>query len=135
MSKFLNETGLSYFWSKIKTLLNNKVDKISGKQLSTNDYTTTEKNKLADINTSSIVYKTGNNTLKGLFEPATSGGANLGSTNYPFDNVYANNLNLTNSLSISNGGTGVSTLKALKENLDIDIIETNLNEMQSSIEI
>ena len=28
---------------------NNKVDKVSGKQLSTNDYTTTEKNKLAGI--------------------------------------------------------------------------------------
>ena len=29
--------------------LNNKVDKVSGKDLSTNDYTTTEKNKLAGI--------------------------------------------------------------------------------------
>lgn len=33
----------------IKNSLNNKVDKVSGKQLSTNDYTTTEKQKLADI--------------------------------------------------------------------------------------
>lgn len=33
----------------INTVLNNKVDKVSGKQLSTNDYTTTEKNKLAGI--------------------------------------------------------------------------------------
>ena len=33
----------------INTALNNKVDKVSGKQLSTNDYTTTEKNKLAGI--------------------------------------------------------------------------------------
>lgn len=32
-----------------KTELNNKVDKVSGKQLSTNDYTTTEKEKLAGI--------------------------------------------------------------------------------------
>ena len=32
-----------------KTELENKVDKISGKQLSTNDYTTTEKNKLNGI--------------------------------------------------------------------------------------
>ena len=32
-----------------KTELNNKVDKVSGKQLSTNDYTTTEKQKLAGI--------------------------------------------------------------------------------------
>ena len=33
----------------INSALNNKVDKVSGKQLSTNDYTTTEKNKLAGI--------------------------------------------------------------------------------------
>ena len=33
----------------INTALGNKVDKVSGKQLSTNDYTTTEKNKLAGI--------------------------------------------------------------------------------------
>lgn len=35
--------------TEIKNSLNNKVDKISGKSLSTNDYTTEEKNKLADI--------------------------------------------------------------------------------------
>lgn len=35
--------------TKIKTTLNNKVDKVSGKGLSTNDYTTDEKNKLAGI--------------------------------------------------------------------------------------
>ena len=33
----------------LTTSLNNKVDKVSGKQLSTNDYTTAEKNKLAGI--------------------------------------------------------------------------------------
>lgn len=32
-----------------KTELNTKVDKVSGKQLSTNDYTTVEKNKLAGL--------------------------------------------------------------------------------------
>lgn len=34
---------------QIKSSLNNKVDKVEGKQLSTNDYTTTEKQKLAGI--------------------------------------------------------------------------------------
>ena len=33
----------------VRNLIGNKVDKVSGKQLSTNDYTTTEKNKLAGI--------------------------------------------------------------------------------------
>lgn len=42
---------LSGYYTKTETdtKLNNKVDKVSGKQLSTNDYTTDEKNKLAGI--------------------------------------------------------------------------------------
>ena len=47
--KFLDYDGLLYFWQQVKGKLNNKVDKEDGKQLSTNDYTTTEKNKLAGI--------------------------------------------------------------------------------------
>jgi hypothetical protein len=49
MSKFVSKDNLAYIWSKIKTLLGNKVDKVSGKGLSANDYTTTEKTKLAGI--------------------------------------------------------------------------------------
>lgn len=50
MSKYLDQTGLTYFWSKLKALLGNKVDKVSGKGLSTNDYTTAEKTKLGGTN-------------------------------------------------------------------------------------
>lgn len=56
---FLNLTGLSYYTEKLKSLfakksdvdtaLDGKVDKVSGKGLSANDYTTTEKNKLGNI--------------------------------------------------------------------------------------
>lgn len=49
MKKYLDNEGLSHFWTSLKALLGNKVDKVSGKGLSTNDYTTTEKNKLAGI--------------------------------------------------------------------------------------
>lgn len=53
MANFLNEDGVLYLWSKIKShvasAISTKVDKVSGKGLSTNDYTTTEKNKLAGI--------------------------------------------------------------------------------------
>lgn len=59
---FLNETGLEQVWSKIKAKISSiegtisdineaKVDKVSGKGLSTNDYTTAEKEKLAGIAT------------------------------------------------------------------------------------
>ncbi len=50
---YLDDNGLLYVWNKIKALVTNavkdKVDKVSGKGLSTNDYTTPEKNKLAGI--------------------------------------------------------------------------------------
>lgn len=49
MAKFLDQNGLLYLWQKIKTMLDGKVDKADGKGLSTNDFTTTEKNKLAGI--------------------------------------------------------------------------------------
>ncbi len=55
MSKYLDNDGLLYLWQKIKnkfatiTDLDDKVDKVTGKGLSTNDYTTTEKNKLSGI--------------------------------------------------------------------------------------
>lgn len=46
MAKFLTLDGLTYFYSKLKTVF---VSKESGKDLSTNDYTTTDKNKLSGI--------------------------------------------------------------------------------------
>lgn len=48
-TKYLDPSGLSYVWNKIKELLSQKVDKIPGKTLSTNDYTTLEKIKLNSI--------------------------------------------------------------------------------------
>lgn len=53
MANYLDENGVSHFWEKIKAKITNavanKVDKVAGKGLSTNDYTTAEKNKLAGI--------------------------------------------------------------------------------------
>lgn len=45
-TKYLDDNGLLYFWQKIKAKF---VAQETGKGLSTNDYTTTEKNKLAGI--------------------------------------------------------------------------------------
>ena len=47
--KYLNENGLLYLVQKIKNWLNGKVDVENGKGLSTNDYTTAEKTKLASL--------------------------------------------------------------------------------------
>lgn len=53
MHKLLDGNGLLFalqgFMAKVTTLLGNKVDKVSGKGLSTNDYTTAEKEKLSGI--------------------------------------------------------------------------------------
>ncbi len=46
--KFLDDNGLLYLWSKIKSVFVTKVD---GKGLSTNDYTTAEKEKVASVET------------------------------------------------------------------------------------
>ena len=45
----LDKTGLTRFWQHIIARLGTKVDKVEGKGLSTNDFTTEEKNKLAAI--------------------------------------------------------------------------------------
>lgn len=46
---FLNKTGFEKLWEYVSSGLNKKVNKVDGKQLSTNDYTTAEKEKLAGI--------------------------------------------------------------------------------------
>lgn len=47
--KYLDDNGLTYYHSKIKTLLNGKVDTEAGKGLSANDFTNTLKSKLDGI--------------------------------------------------------------------------------------
>ena len=52
MSQLTNDSGYqtsAQVGNLVDTKIVNKVDKVSGKQLSTNDYTTAEKNKLADL--------------------------------------------------------------------------------------
>ena len=57
---FLDLDGLSHLVQWVKGQLGNKVDKVSGKQLSTNDYTTVEKNKLAGLSNYSHPTTSGN---------------------------------------------------------------------------
>ncbi len=51
--KYTNDSNLGYVWGRIRTLIGNmivnKVDKETGKGLSTNDYTTEDKTKLTGI--------------------------------------------------------------------------------------
>lgn len=66
----IDDNGLKKVWDMVMDRLGLKVDKEEGKGLSTNDYTTTEKNKLAgiasgaEVNTvTSVAGKTGAVTL------------------------------------------------------------------------
>lgn len=56
MSKFLDLVGLGKLVENINGELDKKVDKVSGKGLSTNDFTTAEKEKLAGIATGANKY-------------------------------------------------------------------------------
>lgn len=47
--EYLDKSGLTLLISKIKSALGDKVDAVSGKGLSTNDYTSAEKQKLSGI--------------------------------------------------------------------------------------
>lgn len=91
MGKYLNEAGLSHFWGKIKeklaakadaTALDNKVDKVSGKGLSTNDYTTAEKNKLNGIATGAQVNVIETVKVNGTALTPTSKAVNIDLSNY-----------------------------------------------------
>lgn len=73
-------TNLAFITDDIALQLLNKVDKIEGKGLSTNDYTTEEKNKLANIPSDATNNKgtiTGVTAGAGLVGNATSGVATL----------------------------------------------------------
>lgn len=59
MSKYLDENGLLYLWGKVKTLVGGKVDKEAGKGLSTNDFTSDEKTKLAGLENYTLPAATG----------------------------------------------------------------------------
>ena len=58
---YLDKTGLALVWEKVKNALLGKVDKVDGKGLSTNDYTSEEKTKLSGIASGSQV-----NVLEGI---------------------------------------------------------------------
>ena len=65
--KFLDSIGVGLVWAKIKLLLANKVDKVDGKGLSSNDYTSDEKTKLANVAAGAQV-----NVLEGIQKNGTT---------------------------------------------------------------
>ena len=64
---YLDKTGLALVWEKVKNGLSGKVDKVDGKGLSSNDYTSDEKTKLAGIATGAQV-----NIIEGVQKNGTT---------------------------------------------------------------
>lgn len=56
---FLDDVGLNHFWTKIKAILSTKVDAVTGKGLSTNDFTTDEKTKLDGLKYVTMIESSG----------------------------------------------------------------------------
>ena len=100
MSGYLDDNGLRYLWTKIKNYVSNtlstKVDKVTGKDLSSNDFTNTYKEKLDGIDAGA------NNYTLPTASSSVLGGVKVGS-----------------GLSIDNNGVLSSGLKFLKVDVDL----------------
>jgi len=114
----LTYNGHAYFTSEnIETLLDNKVDKITGKQLSTNDYTTIEKNKLDGIEYGAQV----NPDYSNVYEPKSTNIQNhISSTSNPHS-VTKTQVGLSNVDNTSDVNKPISTAQQTAINLKADI--------------
>lgn len=97
--KLLDENGLALLWAKIKEEDAKKQDKESGKGLSSNDYTSTEKAKLANIEAGAQVNKLEAVQVNGVDVPINNKIANIP--------VPTNNNQLTN-------GANYTTMSAVE---------------------
>lgn len=79
---WLDYDGLLYFWQKLKLKLDSKVDKVEGKGLSSNDFTNSEKKKLAGIAEGATKYVHPTYTAKdsGLYKITVDGNGHVSAT-------------------------------------------------------
>ncbi len=114
---FYYYTGTSWKLMAIQTDIANKVDKVDGKDLSTNDYTSAEKTKLAAITGTNTGDQT---TITGNAGTATKLAASKNINGVAFDGsadititAAAAADQLTGTVAVANGGTGSNTLTGL----------------------
>lgn len=127
VSALQNLVGDTSVSAQISTAISGKVDKVDGKELSSNDYTSTEKNKLSGIESGAqkntitgvkgdaeSTYRTGNInlTLENI-------GAAASSHNHAASNITSGTLNSDRlpTVPISKGGTGATTVEGVLSNL------------------
>jgi hypothetical protein len=118
---FYYYTGNSWKLIAIQTDLAGKVDKVDGKDLSTNDYTTAEKTKLAAITGTNTGDQT---TITGNAGTATKLAASKTINGVAFDGsadiniaVAADAATITGIIPIANGGTGQTTVPGILSTL------------------
>ena len=88
--KYVGENALLYLWGKIKTLVGTKVDKVEGKGLSTNDYTSAEKTKLGGIATGAQVNVIENVVVNGTSATITNKTATITMETGAIDQIKVN---------------------------------------------
>lgn len=116
---FLDDAGLVSLWGKITGKLATKVDKVSGKQLSTEDYTTAEKTKLAGVETGAQVNVLESVSVNGSALTPTSKGVDI--------TVPTNNNQLTNGAgyqTASDVSTAITAALADVTSFDFEVVST-----------
>ena len=141
MADYLDKAGVTYLIGKIKTMLSGKVDIIAEKGLSTNDYTTTEKDKLAGIAVGAT-----NNTVDSALSDTSTNALQNKSIKAALD-LKASLANLSGKVDII-AGKGLSTNDytttekdklagiadgATNNTVDIALSDTSTNALQNKI--
>jgi len=112
---WLDKAGAVHLWKTIEAMLGTKVDKIEGFGLSSNDYTTEEKNKLASLSDPDVA-TTENNGLMSSADKAKLDGIETGANNYTHP-VYESKQAGLYRISVDNTGHVVTADKMTSEEL------------------
>ena len=112
---WLDKAGAVHLWKTIEVMLGTKVDKIEGFGLSSNDYTTEEKEKLATLADPDVA-TTENNGLMSSADKAKLDGIEAGANNYTHPEYEAKQAGLYR-ISVDNTGHVATADKMTSEEL------------------
>lgn len=112
---WLDRAGAVHLWKTIEAMLGTKVDKIEGFGLSSNDYTTEEKKKLASLSDPNVA-TTENNGLMSSADKAKLDGIEAGANNYTHPIYEAKQAGLYR-ISVDNTGHVATADKMTSEEL------------------
>lgn len=115
---WLDKAGAVHLWKTIEAILGTKVDKIEGFGLSSNDYTTEEKKKLASLSDPNVA-TTENNGLMSSADKAKLDGIEAGANNYTHPVYEAKQAGLYR-ISVDNTGHVATADKMTSEELAVE---------------